>query len=42
LLPGASGKGESLRDNPLSDHDGFFYALLDKRLPDAPPTADAA
>jgi 16S rRNA (cytosine967-C5)-methyltransferase len=42
LLPGSSGKGEPLRDNPLSDHDGFFYALLDKRRPDAPPTADAA
>ena len=42
LLPGSSGKGNPLRDNPLSDHDGFFYALLDKRQPEARPAADAA
>jgi 16S rRNA (cytosine967-C5)-methyltransferase len=42
LLPGSSGKGDSLRDNQLGDHDGFFYALLEQRQPAARPTADAA
>lgn len=30
LLPGNSAKDDSLSDNPLGDHDGFFYALLEK------------
>ena len=30
LLPGAAGRG--LYDNLGHDHDGFFYALLEKRL----------
>jgi len=30
LLPGRTGAG--LYDNPIHDHDGFFYALLEKRL----------
>ena len=42
LLPGRSGNGEPLRDNPASDHDGFFYALLARRAPDARPLAAAA
>ncbi|WP_427915498.1 16S rRNA (cytosine(967)-C(5))-methyltransferase RsmB [Ramlibacter sp. MMS24-I3-19] len=39
LLPGLAGNGNPVRDNPWSDHDGFFYALLDKGLPEARPTA---
>lgn len=42
LLPGRAGNGDPVRDNPLSDHDGFFYALLDKGLPEAQPTAPVA
>ena len=30
LLPGNSAKDDSVSDNPLGDHDGFFYALLEK------------
>ena len=30
LLPGNSAKDGSVSDNPLGDHDGFFYALLEK------------
>lgn len=42
LLPGAAGKDDPVRDNPLSDHDGFFYALLDKGRPEARPSAPVA
>jgi 16S rRNA (cytosine967-C5)-methyltransferase len=31
LLPHASVLGEVVPDNPLGDHDGFFYALFEKR-----------
>ncbi|WP_332814439.1 16S rRNA (cytosine(967)-C(5))-methyltransferase RsmB [Ramlibacter sp.] len=31
LLPSSGGSGEAVRDNPEGDHDGFFYALLEKR-----------
>jgi 16S rRNA (cytosine967-C5)-methyltransferase len=30
LIPGKSAKGDSVADNGLGDHDGFFYALLEK------------
>lgn len=30
LLPGGGGAGGPVRDNPACDHDGFYYALLDK------------
>ncbi|RGE39834.1 16S rRNA (cytosine(967)-C(5))-methyltransferase RsmB [Comamonas testosteroni] len=30
LIPGKSAKDGLLADNPLGDHDGFFYALLEK------------
>ncbi len=30
LLPGGGGAGGAVRDNPACDHDGFYYALLDK------------
>ena len=30
LLPRGGGNGDAVRDNPSSDHDGFFYALLEK------------
>lgn len=30
LLPQSAGNGRSVPDNPLGDHDGFFYALLEK------------
>jgi len=38
LLPQAGAVGEALRDNLTGDHDGFFYAALDKRA-DAAPAA---
>jgi 16S rRNA (cytosine967-C5)-methyltransferase len=31
LLPGNSAKAQELPDNQRSDHDGFYYALLEKR-----------
>jgi len=31
LLPGNSAKGGRVPDNPISDHDGFYYALFEKR-----------
>ncbi len=31
LIPGLAAKGESVQDNSPSDHDGFFYTLLEKR-----------
>jgi 16S rRNA (cytosine967-C5)-methyltransferase len=31
LLPTAGGKGSLVTDNELNDHDGFFYALLQKK-----------
>jgi 16S rRNA (cytosine967-C5)-methyltransferase len=31
LLPRVSDLGEVVHDNPLGDHDGFFYALFEKR-----------
>jgi 16S rRNA (cytosine967-C5)-methyltransferase len=30
LLPRGGGNVDAVRDNPSSDHDGFFYALLEK------------
>ena len=30
LIPGKAAKHDSVADNPLGDHDGFFYALLEK------------
>ncbi|WP_307691824.1 16S rRNA (cytosine(967)-C(5))-methyltransferase RsmB [Variovorax ginsengisoli] len=30
LLPQSAGNRRSVPDNPLGDHDGFFYALLEK------------
>lgn len=39
LLPGTGTPGEPLRDNPDSDHDGFFYAALDKRADAVAPVA---
>ncbi|WP_044397492.1 16S rRNA (cytosine(967)-C(5))-methyltransferase RsmB [Acidovorax temperans] len=30
LIPGVGGKSGPVRDNPAGDHDGFFYALLQK------------
>jgi 16S rRNA (cytosine967-C5)-methyltransferase len=30
FLPQSGAKGDSVPDNPESDHDGFFYALLEK------------
>lgn len=30
LLPGSAAKVGPVSDNPLGDHDGFFYALLEK------------
>lgn len=31
LLPGVSSAGGVVHDNPSGDHDGFFYALFEKR-----------
>ena len=31
FLPQSGAKGNAVPDNPESDHDGFFYALLEKR-----------
>lgn len=31
LLPGAAQSAPKVGDNPANDHDGFFYALLEKR-----------
>lgn len=31
LLPGGSGPTGAVQDNPSGDHDGFYYALLEKR-----------
>ncbi|MEO8855434.1 MAG: 16S rRNA (cytosine(967)-C(5))-methyltransferase RsmB [Burkholderiaceae bacterium] len=33
LLPEFGENGEAVPDNPLGDHDGFFFALLEKRAP---------
>ncbi|KAB2905979.1 MAG: 16S rRNA (cytosine(967)-C(5))-methyltransferase RsmB, partial [Burkholderiaceae bacterium] len=30
LMPGHSANPDALPDNPAGDHDGFFYALLQK------------
>jgi len=30
LLPQSAGNARAVPDNPLGDHDGFFYALLEK------------
>ena len=32
LMPGPSTKASALPDNRQRDHDGFFYALLEKRV----------
>lgn len=39
LLPSGGGRGDPLPDNETGDHDGFFYAALEKGAPDAPPRA---
>lgn len=31
LIPGQTPKGLPVEDNPLGEHDGFYYALLEKR-----------
>lgn len=31
LLPQSGAEGRGVPDNPLGDHDGFFYAMLEKR-----------
>lgn len=31
LLPGSATCASAVQDNPLCDHDGFYYALLEKR-----------
>jgi 16S rRNA (cytosine967-C5)-methyltransferase len=36
LLPHTGVGGQAVRDNLAGDHDGFFYAALDKRAPAAP------
>src|SRR5690606_37373078 len=36
LLPQSGGKASGVRDNPEGDHDGFYYAVLRKRAPNAP------
>ena len=36
LLPGDGAEGGALPDNRPSDHDGFFYAVLEKSALDAP------
>ncbi len=36
LLPGSAGGDGALPDNRPSDHDGFFYAVLEKSALDAP------
>lgn len=33
LLPQSGGNARGVPDNPWGDHDGFFYALLEKRPP---------
>jgi 16S rRNA (cytosine967-C5)-methyltransferase len=37
LLPQSTAPEDSVRDNPLGEHDGFFYALLEKLPPPAGP-----
>lgn len=32
LIPGQTPNGLSFKHNPLGEHDGFYYALLEKRL----------
>ncbi|MEP6791567.1 MAG: 16S rRNA (cytosine(967)-C(5))-methyltransferase RsmB, partial [Ramlibacter sp.] len=32
LLPQSRAKGNAVPDNPEGDHDGFYYALLEKRV----------
>ncbi|MBS0294171.1 MAG: 16S rRNA (cytosine(967)-C(5))-methyltransferase RsmB [Proteobacteria bacterium] len=41
LFPGGADKRDALQDNGPGEHDGFFYALLQKaaRAADAPPVA---
>jgi 16S rRNA (cytosine967-C5)-methyltransferase len=41
LLPGSLGGAGAVRDNQVSDHDGFFYAVLQKSALDAPARPDA-
>ena len=36
LIPQTGAPARGLRDNGGADHDGFFYAVLRKRAPDAP------
>jgi 16S rRNA (cytosine967-C5)-methyltransferase len=31
LIPGQTPKGLPVEDNALGEHDGFYYALLEKR-----------
>jgi 16S rRNA (cytosine967-C5)-methyltransferase len=39
LIPQSGANAQGVRDNPESDHDGFFYAALQKRAPDGPARA---
>jgi 16S rRNA (cytosine967-C5)-methyltransferase len=41
LMPRNAAAGEGLPDNRSSDHDGFFYAVLQKSALDAPARPDA-
>src|SRR5205085_3863872 len=36
LMPGSGAQGQALRDNEEGDHDGFYYAVLEKSARDAP------
>jgi 16S rRNA (cytosine967-C5)-methyltransferase len=40
LMPVGAGEGGSVPDNQAGDHDGFFYAVLQKSALDAPPRQD--
>ena len=41
LIPQTGAPAQGLPDNGGGDHDGFFYAVLRKRAPDAPLGAPA-
>lgn len=42
LIPQPGGQGDPVRENQAGDHDGFFYAVLQKGARDAPPGPPAA
>ncbi|MBI2770212.1 MAG: 16S rRNA (cytosine(967)-C(5))-methyltransferase RsmB [Burkholderiales bacterium] len=41
LLPQSGAKGDAVPDNAEGEHDGFFYALLEKLSPSSQPVAPA-